>query len=97
MTKSYSEITPKIYSLAEKSKKNNCITPEMYIENNVKRGLRDNNGSGVVTGLTEISSIISKKKNGDGESVPCEGELYYRGIDIKKTDRRFFERKKIWL
>ena len=72
----------KICELAEKSKLNNCITPEMYLENDVKRGLRDNNGNGVVTGLTEISTIISKKKNENGEIIPCNGELYYRGIDI---------------
>ena len=94
MTKSYSEITPQIHSLAEKSKRNNCITPEMYVENNVKRGLRDQNGNGVVTGLTEISSIISKKKNAEGEAVPCRGELYYRGIDVKELSEGFLREKR---
>lgn len=94
MTKSYSEITPQIHSLAEKSKRNNCITPEMYVENNVKRGLRDQNGNGVITGLTEISSIISKKKNADGEAVPCRGELYYRGIDVKELSEGFLREKR---
>ena len=94
MTKSYSEITPQIHSLAEKSKRNNCITPEMYVENNVKRGLRDQNGNGVVTGLTEISSIISKKKNANGEAVPCRGELYYRGIDVKELSEGFLKEKR---
>lgn len=83
MAKNYSEITPKIRQLAEKSKQNNHISPEMYVSNHVKRGLRDNNGNGVVTGLTEISTIISKKKNEQGEDVPCNGQLYYRGIDVK--------------
>ena len=94
MTKSYSEITPQIHSLAEKSKRNNCITPEMYVENNVKRGLRDQNGNGVVTGLTEISSIISKKKNAEGEAVPCRGELYYRGIDVKELSEGFLRERR---
>ena len=94
MTKSYSEITPQIHSLAEKSKRNNGITTEMYVENNVKRGLRDQNGNGVVTGLTEISSIISKKKNADGEVVPCGGELYYRGIDVKELSEGFLREKR---
>lgn len=58
MAKSYSEITPKIKELAYKSAANNHIQPEMYAENHVKRGLRDQDGSGVVTGLTEISKII---------------------------------------
>ena len=94
MTKSYSEITPQIHLLAEKSKRNNGITPEMYVENNVKRGLRDQNGNGVITGLTEISSIISKKKNADGEVVPCRGELYYRGIDVKELSEVFLREKR---
>lgn len=94
MTKSYSEITPQIHSLAEKSKRNNGITPEMYVENNVKRGLRDQNGNGVITGLTEISSIISKKKNAEGETVPCRGELYYRGINVKELSEGFLKEKR---
>lgn len=91
MTKSHSEITPKIHSLAEKSKRNNGITPEMYAENNVKKGLRDNDGNGVVAGLTEISSIISKKINKDGKAEPCNGELYYRGINIKELTDGFLK------
>lgn len=94
MTKSYSEITPQISTLAEKSKRNNGIVPEMYPENNVKRGLRDENGNGVVTGLTEISKIVSKRKNESGEMVPCNGELYYRGIDIKDLTDGFLSEKR---
>ncbi len=63
----------------------------------VKRGLRDLDGKGVVTGLTEISTITSSKII-DGQSVPCEGELEYRGININdlvdgflKDDRFGFE------
>ncbi len=91
MTKSHSAISPKIHSLAEKSKKNNGITSEMYEKNNVKRGLRDKNGNGVVTGLTEISSIVSKKKKDNGEIEPCRGELYYRGIDVKELSEGFLK------
>lgn len=79
MPKSYSAITPQIQRLAEKSVNNNHIRPEMYSQNNVKRGLRDENGNGVVTGLTEISKIVSK----DSEGRPCEGRLYYRGVSVK--------------
>ncbi|MBE7011377.1 MAG: citrate/2-methylcitrate synthase [Ruminococcaceae bacterium] len=91
MTKSYSEITPLIKNLAEKSKSNNRITREMYIENNVKKGLRDNNGNGVITGLTEISTIISKEKNEAGDTIPCPGRLYYRGINIKDLANGFLK------
>ena len=91
MAKSYSEITPYIQKMAARSSGNNHIRPEMYTEKNVKRGLRDNDGNGVVTGLTEISNIISKKKLADGTSVPCEGRLEYRGIDIKQLTDGFLK------
>ena len=93
----------KIRQLAQKSINNNRITPQMYFDNDVKKGLRDNNGNGVLTGLTEISTIISKKKNEDGQTVPCRGELYYRGIDIKDladgflNDNRFGFEETIYL
>lgn len=58
------------------------IDPQLYIDNKVNRGLRDLNGKGVLTGLTEISDVVSKKKI-DGEEVPCPGKLYYRGYDVE--------------
>lgn len=78
----YSEITPYIKNLAEKSCGNNSIEPEMYIKHNVKRGLRDLDGKGVIAGLTEVSCINSRKKDENGNEVSCRGELYYRGINI---------------
>lgn len=78
----YSEITPYIRELAGKSGENNRICPDMYREHDVKRGLRDIDGNGVVAGLTEISYIKSKAKDAEGNVVPCHGELYYRGINI---------------
>ncbi len=75
--RNYSAITPEIYSLAELCKQNSNIDPQLYQVHQVKRGLRDLDGKGVVTGLTEISTIISSKND-----APCEGELYYRGCDI---------------
>lgn len=95
MKKSYSEITPYIHRLAEKSTANNQIQPEMYTKYDVKRGLRDLNGNGVVTGLTEISNIVAKAKDEYGNSIPCDGKLFYRGINIKelvagfRKDNRF--------
>jgi len=85
----YSQITPYIRSLAELSERNNGIKPEMYLEHDVKRGLRDLNGNGVVTGLTEISCIKSKEIGPNGEVIPCEGELRYRGIDVRDIVRGF--------
>ena len=85
----YSEITPYVKKQAEISDKNNGIIREMYIENDVKRGLRDLNGKGVVAGLTEVSHIKAKEIDKDGNEVPCEGELYYRGIDVKEITKGF--------
>ena len=75
-------LTAKEMALAEKCLQNGRIDPPLYIDNKVNRGLRDLNGKGVLTGLTEISDIISKKVI-DGEEVPCEGELYYRGYPVE--------------
>ncbi len=72
-----------IKNLSDLCVKNNHITPDLYDTHHVKRGLRDLDGKGVVTGLTEISNIVSSKTV-DGKSVPCEGELYYRGINVKE-------------
>ena len=83
MARNYSEITPYIKRMAGIANGNNFITPEMYKEHKVYRGLRDEYGNGVVTGLTEISDIISKKTLPDGTSVPAEGVLRYRGINIR--------------
>ncbi len=79
----YSEITPYIRELAELSCNSNHIAPEMYAENDVKRGLRDLNGNGVVAGLTEISRIKSKDIDENGNEISCEGQLYYRGINVR--------------
>ncbi len=79
----YSEITPYVQSLAKLSDENNHIVPEMYTQHDVKRGLRDINGNGVVAGLTEVSRIKAKEKASDGSDIPCEGQLYYRGINVR--------------
>ena len=83
MANKFSEITPDILNLSELCVKNGSIAPELYGKFDVKRGLRDLNGKGVLTGLTEISEVCSTKLV-DGESVPCEGKLYYRGVDVEK-------------
>lgn len=77
--------------------KNDNIDAALYTNNGVKRGLRDQNGKGVLTGITNISRIESSKII-DGKSVPCPGRLYYRGYniydlvnDFKGNDRFGFE------
>ena len=83
MKTNYSEMTDYITRMANLSCNNNHITPDMYAEHHVFRGLRDNDGNGVVTGLTEISRIVSKVKREDGTVIPCDGQLYYRGVNIR--------------
>ncbi len=78
----YSEITPYIKGLAALSDSGNNIVYEMYAQYNVKRGLRDINGNGVVAGLTEVSRIKAKDKDAEGNAIPCNGQLFYRGIDV---------------
>lgn len=75
---------------AEKCINNSRIEPQLYVENKVNRGLRDLNGKGVLTGLTEISDVVSKKLV-NGEEVPCEGRLYYRGYNVENLVDGFME------
>lgn len=63
-------------------KANGNIDPALYTKYDVKRGLRDVNGNGVLTGLTEISDI-RQNKIVDGKPVPCDGKLFYRGINVE--------------
>ena len=87
----YSEITPYIESLAKLTLENNNIVPEMYAQHNVKRGLRDDNGFGVVAGLTEVSNVKSREVDGDGNIIQCPGELYYRGVNVKDLVKGFLK------
>jgi citrate synthase len=66
------------------------IDNELYGKYEVKRGLRDVSGKGVLVGLTEISEIVSYVIE-DGDLVPCEGKLYYRGINIEKIVKGFLD------
>ena len=68
--------------------KNNTISDELYREYDVKRGLRDLNGKGVVTGLTNISEICAFKEE-NGERVPCDGQLWYRGYNIRDLVKQY--------
>ncbi len=82
----YSEIKPEVRKLADLCVQSSQIDPALYTQYDVKRGLRDLNGKGVLTGLTKISEIISSKTV-NGQSVPCEGELYYRGYSVEEIIR----------
>lgn len=72
----------KIQRLSEIAYENDVIDNSLFIKHNVFRGLRDHKGVGVVTGLTEISEMNGFKLNEEGQRVPMDGVMYYRGLDI---------------
>ena len=81
--------------------KNDQIDKNLYQEYGVKRGLRDEQGQGVLTGLTNISQITAFK-NVNGEKVPCDGELLYRGYNVRDlvngaADKRFIFEEGVYL
>ena len=98
----FSDITPEITNLSNKCRDNCIINPDLYFKYDVKRGLRDRHGKGVLTGLTEIGEVKSYTID-DGEIIPCEGKLYYHGIDIEKlvdgfvSDDRFGFEETVYL
>ena len=63
-------------------RKNDNIAPRLYDEYGVNKGLRDENGNGVLAGLTNISKIVSSRVI-DGKKTPCDGELWYRGYRVE--------------
>ena len=81
--------------------KNDQIDKKLYQEYGVKRGLRDEQGQGVLTGLTNISQITAFK-NVNGEKIPCDGELLYRGYNVRDlvngaADKRFIFEEGVYL
>ena len=90
---SFSNVTPQIERLADMCVSNGAIDPELYSKYEVKRGLRDINGKGVLAGLTEISEIVSYTIE-DNEMIPCDGKLFYRGYNINDLVNGFGKDKR---
>jgi len=83
------KISPeKLLSMSERIRTSCKIDPELYAKYEVKRGLRDISGEGVLVGLTDISEIHSHLLD-SGDYIPCEGKLYYRGIDVEEIVEGF--------
>lgn len=80
--------TPEMTAFAEKCRENSQIDLSLYKKYDVKKGLRDINGNGVRAGLTQISKIVAFEEQ-DGVKKPCDGRLYYRGINIQDLTRGF--------
>lgn len=87
------EITPQVKKLAAICTSRDKVPSDLYVEYDVKRGLRDINGKGVLAGLTNISEVHAKDVI-DGVELPCEGKLFYRGYDVKDLTRGFLEKER---
>lgn len=87
------ELDSELKELVAQSSKTGAIDPSLYVEYEVKRGLRDNTGRGVLTGLTEISDVNGIQANSLGEKIPAEGRLYYRGYSINDLIRGIRNRR----
>ncbi|MBR1628085.1 MAG: citrate/2-methylcitrate synthase [Lachnospiraceae bacterium] len=84
---SFSRVTDEIEKLSELSKQASYIDPKLYNKFDVKRGLRDITGAGVVVGITNISEVNAFRSGPDGSRIPIDGELFYRGYNIKDLIR----------
>ena len=87
------KVTPEIERLTEVCKEHSSLDLSLYRKYDVKRGLRDINGKGVLAGLTQVSNVQATKIV-DGQEVPCAGSLSYRGYDIKELTGGFIRDKR---
>ena len=93
MKKDDANVAEKLDHLVDFSLKSGRIDVNLYAEYDVKRGLRDSSGKGVLTGLTEISDVVALQ-NVDGDKIPAEGSLYFQGVNVQdlvhgEEDRRY--------
>lgn len=86
------ELNSKFNDLVDYCLVSGAIDQDLYNEYDVKRGLRDANGKGVLTGLTEISDVCGYS-NQKGRKVPCEGELYYQGYSVMELVESYEHRR----
>ncbi len=84
----FSIITPEVMALTDLAVKNSTMDPSLYAKYDVKRGLRDISGKGVLAGLTELAEVRSYYIV-DNEYVPSEGQLFYRGINVEDIVKGF--------
>lgn len=83
-----------LYKLYDHSKKRVHINNELFEKYNVKRGLRNKDGTGVLVGLTNIGDVVGYKKNENGEVCPIDGKLFYRGYDLEDITKDILQSKR---
>ena len=88
------KVTPEIEELTNICLDNSKMDVSLYGQYDVKRGLRDINGVGVLAGLTQISNVVSSDII-DGVKTPCDGRLYYRGINVEKLTQGFLSENRM--
>ena len=77
----YAAIEKEARVFTEECVTNNRVDPTLFAQYNIKRGLRDQDGKGVLAGITNISRIDAFEER-DGKKVPCDGKLWYRGYNV---------------
>ena len=87
------KVTPEMEALTDICVQNSKMDVSLFAKYDVKRGLRDVNGKGVLAGLTQISNIVAYEEV-DGKQVPCDGRLYYRGYNIEDLTQGFLSEKR---
>ena len=92
MKKEEVHVDERLEKLVEYSMRSGQIDGKLYEEYDVKRGLRDSSGKGVLTGLTEISDVVSFGYV-EGEKVPIDGELYFQGVNVRDLVKGFANRR----
>ena len=86
----YCDITPEILALESVRKKHSRIDPELYTKYNVKRGLRDQKTNrGVLASLTQISQVVAYDVDAEGRTIPRDGQLFYRGMNVQELTAGF--------
>ena len=83
-----------VYKLAERVKTTSRIDSALFQRYGVKRGLRNEDGSGVLVGLTNIGNVVGYERREDGSLKPVDGCLYYRGYELKDLTRPILEKGK---
>lgn len=87
------DLEQKIAQYSEAARASSIVDSSLYTKYEVKRGLRDISGKGVLAGLTEISEVMAYRIE-EGDLIPCEGRLFYRGYDIRDLVNGFLKDKR---
>ena len=82
---------------AEQLRKNDYIESELYVKNNVKRGLRNSNGTGVLVGLTKIGEVIGYDVDEKKNKIPGRREIVLPRLQHRRPGEQLYRRRAIWL